>query len=140
MHDVLRRAASHSTAYLDALEDSRVGVTASAADLRRQLGRPLGETGVPAEQVIDELASDIEGGLFTTGGGRFFAWAIGGALPASLGADWLASAWDQNSVIYGTSPAMSVVEEIAGEWLKDLLGLPAHGRRTPSLQAASSPT
>lgn len=124
IHDVLRRALSHSTAYLDALQDSRVGATASAADLRRRLGGPLGEMGVPAERVIDELAADIEGGLFTTGGGRFFAWAIGGALPASLGADWLASAWDQNSVIYDTSPAMAVVEEITGEWLKDLLRLP----------------
>jgi glutamate/tyrosine decarboxylase-like PLP-dependent enzyme len=124
IHDVLRRAVSHSTEYLDTLQDSRVGATASTAELRRRLGGPLGETGELAEQVIDELASNVEGGLFTTGGGRFFAWAIGGALPASLGADWLASAWDQNSVIYGTSPAMAVIEEVAGEWLKELLGLP----------------
>lgn len=124
LHEVLRRAAGHSTDYLETLADSRVGATASPADLRRQLGGELGEVGLPAEQVIDDLARDVEGGLFTTGGGRFFAWAIGGALPASLGADWLASAWDQNSVIYGTSPAMAIIEEITGEWLKDVLQLP----------------
>ena len=52
IHDALRRAVSHSTDYLDALEGSRVGATASAGDLRRRLGRPLGERGVPAERVI----------------------------------------------------------------------------------------
>ena len=35
-----------------------------------------------------------------------------------------ASAWDQNAAIYACSPAAAVVEEICGEWLKELLGIP----------------
>ena len=51
--------------------------------------------------------------------------ALGGALPASLAADWLASAWDQNAVLFVSSPAASVAEEVVSSWLLDLLGLPA---------------
>jgi glutamate/tyrosine decarboxylase-like PLP-dependent enzyme len=57
--------------------------------------------------------------------GVFFGWVIGGAVPAAVAADWLTSAWDQNGAIYATSPAASVAEEIAGEWLKEILRLPA---------------
>jgi glutamate/tyrosine decarboxylase-like PLP-dependent enzyme len=74
--------------------------------------------------VIDELAADVEGGLLATGSGRFFAWAIGGALPTSIAADWLTSAWDQVSAIHATSPALAVMEEVTGAWLKDVLRLP----------------
>ena len=41
-----------------------------------------------------------------------------------MAADWLAAAWDQNAGMYATSPAAAIVEEVAGVWLKDILGLP----------------
>ena len=40
-------------------------------------------------------------------------------------ADWLTSAWDQNAGLYVISPAAAVAEEVAGDWLVELLGLPA---------------
>jgi glutamate/tyrosine decarboxylase-like PLP-dependent enzyme len=49
---------------------------------------------------------------------------MGGSVPSSVAADWLTTAWDQNSWLFATSPAAAVCEEIAGEWLKELLGLP----------------
>jgi glutamate/tyrosine decarboxylase-like PLP-dependent enzyme len=67
----------------------------------------------------------VEGGLTGSAGGRFFGWVIGGAVPAAVAADWLTAAWDQNAAVYATSPAASVVEEVAGGWLKEILGLPA---------------
>ena len=75
--------------------------------------------------VVDELAAAVDGGLIGSGSGRFFAWVIGGALPSAVATEWLMSAWDQNAAIYATSPASSVVEEVAGKWLLDLLRLPA---------------
>src|SRR5215472_7191482 len=60
----------------------------------------------------------------SSGGGRFFGWVIGGTLPAALAADWLTSTWDQNGASNLTAPAEAVVEEVAGAWLKELLGLP----------------
>ena len=48
----------------------------------------------------------------------------GGALPATVAAEWLAAVWDQPAALYVMSPAAAVVEEVAGAWLLDLLGLP----------------
>src|SRR6185312_10655220 len=39
-------------------------------------------------------------------------------------ADWVASAWDQNAVLYVAAPAAAVAEEVVGGWLAELLGLP----------------
>jgi glutamate/tyrosine decarboxylase-like PLP-dependent enzyme len=75
--------------------------------------------------VIAELAAAAEPGLVAEPSGRYFGFVIGGAVPASLAADWLTSTWDQNAGIYVCSPAASVVEEVAGAWLIELLGLPA---------------
>ncbi len=59
------------------------------------------------------------------GSGRFFGWVIGGTLPAALGADWMVSAWDQNTGMRYPTPGTTGIEEVAATWLLDLLGLPA---------------
>ncbi|MGD2139960.1 MAG: aminotransferase class V-fold PLP-dependent enzyme [Burkholderiales bacterium] len=123
-YEALRRALDHAITHLESLDAREIPASVSASELRNRLGKELGEEGVAAEQVIDELAADVAGGLFGSGSPRFFAWAIGGALPASIAADWLTSAWDQVSAIYSTSPALAVMEEVAGTWLKDILRLP----------------
>jgi glutamate/tyrosine decarboxylase-like PLP-dependent enzyme len=92
--------------------------------LRSRLRRELPQHSLPAAQVIDELVADVEGGILGSAGGRFFGWVIGGSLPAALAADWLTSAWDQNAALYSTGPAAAVVEEVAGGWLKQIIGLP----------------
>jgi len=51
---------------------------------------------------------------------------IGGALPAATAADWLTSIWDNNAALHSTGPAAAIVEEVAGSWLKNILGLPEH--------------
>lgn len=123
--DVLRQAYEQAITYLAGLDTAPAGATANVHALRRQLGRPLEEQGVAAEQVIADLVADVEGGLVGSAGGRFFGWVIGGAVPAAVAADWLTSAWDQNGAVYATSPAAAVVEEVVGAWLKEILGLPA---------------
>jgi glutamate/tyrosine decarboxylase-like PLP-dependent enzyme len=90
-----------------------------------QLRKPLNDQSMDPDVVIKELVRDTRDGLVGSAGGRFFAWGIGGSLPAALAADWLTSAWDQNAVLYACGPAAAIVEEIVGEWLKDLLGLPS---------------
>lgn len=120
----LERAAHHAQAYLATLDTGAVAATASRQELLSRLDIPLTREGVAADVVVDELAAAVDGGLIGSAGGRFFAWVIGGALPSTVATEWLMSAWDQNAANYATSPVSSVVEEVAGKWLLDVLRLP----------------
>ncbi len=124
--NALNIAFNQSISHLEHLDDSSVAATADAATLRRQIDKPLAQKGVPPPQVIEELVRDVQGGLLGSAGGRFFGWVIGGALPAAVAADWLTSAWQQNAGLYACAPAAAIVEETAGRWLKEILGLPSH--------------
>jgi len=87
----LETALQNALSYLDSLETRPVAARADLAALRAQIAKSLENEGLPADQVVAELARDVEGGLIGSAGGRFFGWVIGGTLPAALGADWLAS-------------------------------------------------
>ena len=121
----LDRAHEHARRFLEGLDQRPAGSPISPDDLRKGFFRPLPEEGCDAAQVIDELAAAADPGLHASTGGRFFAWVVGGAVPASIGADWLTSVWDQNAGAFAVAPAAAIVEEAAGVWLKDILGLPA---------------
>ncbi|HJP67587.1 MAG TPA: aminotransferase class V-fold PLP-dependent enzyme, partial [Sphingomicrobium sp.] len=124
-YDALRAAYSHSLNYLARLGGSRVAPQLDRDSLRSRLRRRLSHEGLPHTQVIDELASEAAGGLISSAGGRFFGWVIGGTLPAAAAADWLVTTWDQNAALSACSPAAAIAEEVAGEWLKELLRLPS---------------
>lgn len=120
----LAAAAKHSQAWLGSLPQRPVRPARAAHDLTDVFGGHLPLHGTPAGEVVEFLAREAEPGLTAMPSGRFFGWVIGGTLPAALAADWLVSAWDQNaSMRYGT-PAMAAIEESAGAWLLELLGLP----------------
>jgi len=125
MTNVLDLAAQHATRYLESLPTRPIAATAGIAELQKRLAKPLPETGLPDETVIDELIRDTDGGIMGSAGGRFFGWVIGGTLPSALAADWLTSAWDQNAASNLTAPAEAVIEQVCGDWAKELLGLPA---------------
>ncbi len=110
--------------FYDTLPERRVFPDVTANELRDALGGPLPEAGADATDVIHELASAADRGLVAEAGGRYFGFVIGGAVPASIAADWLTSTWDQNAGLYVGGPAASVVEEVAGAWLLELLHLP----------------
>ena len=122
---VLERTLGHVRDYLNRLDSSSIAATSSADELRERLSRPLDQEGLDPILVIDELVRDVEGGLLGCSGGRFFGWVIGGALPAALAADWLTSTWDQNAALYACGPAVAIIEELCGIWLKDLLAIPS---------------
>ncbi|MEA2293435.1 MAG: hypothetical protein QOE86_1074 [Solirubrobacteraceae bacterium] len=117
----LRRAADLADAFLAGAATRPAGPTGTAEALRM----PLPEHGVDAVQVVEELAAAADDGLVASAGPRYFGFVTGGALPAALAADWLASTWDQNSFSAVSSPAAATVEDVATGWLKELLGLPA---------------
>lgn len=122
--EVLNRAATIANRFLGDLGERSLKPPASIETLRQSFDVPLTDAGEGALDVLDALAASAEGGLTGSAGPRYFGFVIGGSLPIAVAADWLVSAWDQNGGIYVTSPASSVVEEVAGRWLLDLLGLP----------------
>jgi glutamate/tyrosine decarboxylase-like PLP-dependent enzyme len=121
----LDRAHAHATGWLTSLPTRPVRPGRTADELLADFAFPLQEHPITAAAVVDELARLAEPGLMAMPSGRFFGWVIGGTLPASLGADWLVSAWDQNAAMRYATPATAAAEEAAGGWLLDLLGLPA---------------
>jgi glutamate/tyrosine decarboxylase-like PLP-dependent enzyme len=123
-YEVLDDAARLAKSYVDSLGTRPVRATADIDELRTRLTRPLSDDGEDPRVVIDELAIDVEPGLIASGGPRFFGFVIGGALPVAVAADWLTSAWDQNAGGYVVAPSLSVAEEVAAAWVRDLLGLP----------------
>jgi glutamate/tyrosine decarboxylase-like PLP-dependent enzyme len=122
---LLEQAAQRAIAYLESLPERRVGPDTGVAELRAALSGPLQNDPLPADEVISQLCEGAAGGLMATAGPRFFGFVIGGALPASVAAEWLAAAWDQNAGLYVAAPAATVAEETAVDWLKALLRLPA---------------
>lgn len=122
---VLDRATARSMEWIESVPDRPVAPRANVDAMKQAFARPLPQDGTEPVDVVDELATLAEPGLMAMPSGRFFGWVIGGTLPAALGADVLVSSWDQNAAMRYASPATAAIEEVAGEWLVDALGLPA---------------
>ena len=111
--------------YLDSLDQRRVSPEPEAVRALDRLLEPLPPvTGDPSEtlRLLDELGSPA---TMAMAGGRFFGFVIGAAHPVSVAANWLATAWDQNTGLWEVTPATARLEEVALGWLVDLFGLPA---------------
>lgn len=126
LRDLLRQTAERAADYREAVGDRRVFPTDADVDAVRKVlaDLPVGPT--PAAVVIDRLVEAVDPVLVGTTGPRYFGFVIGGDLDAATAADVLTTAWDQPAFNAVTSPAAALVEEAAGVWLKELLGIPSH--------------
>ncbi len=121
---LLRQTANHAADFLGSLGERPVHAQTTRDALLVGLGGALPDEGTPDADVIAQLIAESEPGLVAIPGPRYFGFVIGGSLPAALAADWLTATWDQNAGIYACGPAASVVEEVVGDWLIELFGLP----------------
>jgi glutamate/tyrosine decarboxylase-like PLP-dependent enzyme len=124
-HELFSRAATHAAGFRDSLTDRPVRAAASYPDVRAGFRRPLDDAGRPPSEVIDDLIAVADPGIVASAGPRYFGFVVGGALPAATAAEILAAGWDQNAWNSVLSPTAAAAEQAAGEWLKELLGLPA---------------
>ncbi len=120
----LLAAADAARAWLDSLPGRPVRAEATAHEMLAAFSEPLPEEGTDPAAVIRDLAERAEPGLLASGSGRFFGWVIGGALPVAIAADWLVSAWDQNTGMAEPIPATTMIEQVVAGWVLDLLDLP----------------
>ena len=122
MESTLREAADRAIAYLSQVDDRRVGPDL-ATDLSVFDG-PFPDEATDPSIVMKLLDDAVAPATMAMAGPRFFGWVVGGAHPAALGADWLNSAWDQNTLFAETTPGTVAVEAAALRWVVDVAGLP----------------
>jgi glutamate/tyrosine decarboxylase-like PLP-dependent enzyme len=122
--DLLAHTLEHAHAWFANLATRPVNATLSADELRAALATPLPQKGEAPERVIDRLATTAAKGVTASAGPRYFGFVVGGSVPAAVAADWLVSSWDQNAGLFVLSPMVSVIEQVAGSWLRELAGLP----------------
>jgi len=123
--ELFRQVADHAADFVATLDTRPVRPVADVESLTAALGGPLPERGAAPEDVVAALVEAADPGLVAIPSGRYFGFVIGGAVPAAVAADMLASVWDQNAGLYVAGPAAAVVEEVCRGWLAELLGLPS---------------
>jgi glutamate/tyrosine decarboxylase-like PLP-dependent enzyme len=122
--ELLADAAIRARRYLAALPTRTVAPSPHALSELWRLGGALPDTPVDAASVLSRLDDLVSPATMAMAGPRFFGFVIGGALPVTVAASWLATAWDQNTGLYPATPGTSELETVALRWLLELLDLP----------------
>ncbi len=125
MRELLEAASQRAIAYLEGLDRRSVAPDPKALERLRELDIELPEDGLDPEAVLKQLDEIGSPATVASAGGRYFGFVIGGSVPASVAAEWLAVAWDQNAGLKAASPISAKLEEVSMRWLIDALDLPA---------------
>ncbi|HET9408674.1 MAG TPA: aminotransferase class V-fold PLP-dependent enzyme [Candidatus Sulfotelmatobacter sp.] len=125
MKELLADTAARAAHYLENIGDRPVAPSREVIAHLEELGGALPEAPSDPREVLALLDRAGSPATVASAGGRYFGFVTGGSLPAALATNWLAAAWDQNAAMRVGSPVAAKLEEIAGAWILELLGLPA---------------
>ncbi|UCC73221.1 MAG: aminotransferase class V-fold PLP-dependent enzyme [Gemmatimonadota bacterium] len=93
-------------------------------EVKAALAADAPRTGEPIDAVLDDYERIVVPGITHWNHPCFFAYfSITGSAPGILG-ELLSAALNVNSMLWQTSPAATELEELALDWLRQLLGLP----------------
>lgn len=123
MRHLLEVAARRTSTYLEGLGDRPVEPKATAIARLGELRSALPLEPTDPEEVLRRLDELGSAATVASAGSRYFGFVTGGSLPASLAANWLAGAWDQNVHFVVGSPVGAVIEEVALGWIREMLAL-----------------
>lgn len=125
MQTLLQEAARRGMQYLATVNERSVPPSPAAVAALTEFDEALPVAPTDPAQVVamlDEIGSPA---TVASAGGRYFGFVTGGSLPVTVAANWLTTAWDNNSGLTVMSPVVVKLEEVALGWLVDLFGLPA---------------
>jgi len=129
--DLLQNAATRAARYLDYLDERAVFPGREPIETLQNLMQASLPEGPSAPETVLAQLDEVAGpATVASSGGRYFGFVTGGALPVTVAANWLATAWDQNSFNNVSSPAVALIEETALRWVKQALELPATAEGT----------
>lgn len=119
---LLADTAARAARYVSGVRTRRVAPTPEVIAGLNALGGPLNDEPMDPEQLIALLDEAGSPATIASTGGRYFGFVTGGSLPAAMAANWLATAWDQNTALFAQSPVGARLEEITSAWLIDIFG------------------
>jgi aromatic-L-amino-acid/L-tryptophan decarboxylase len=110
--------------YLERVRELPVASRVRPGEIRASLPASPPEQGEPFDALLRDLDEKILPGITHWNHPRFLAYfANTGSEPGIL-AELLAATLNVNAMLWSTSPAATEVEELALDWLRQLLGLP----------------
>lgn len=121
---LLAEADRLAAAYLGSVGTRRVFPSPEAIAALTAFDEPLPEQGFDAGATLSLLDTVGSPATVTTNGPRYYGFVVGASLPGAAAAERLMLAWDQGAPLAMTSPVSAKLEEIAGQWLLDILDLP----------------
>ncbi|MGC0774984.1 MAG: aminotransferase class V-fold PLP-dependent enzyme, partial [Candidatus Acidiferrum sp.] len=122
--ELLREAAARALKYVAGIGERSVGPTEKDLQSLARFRERFPTSPSNPMQVLERLDEFGSPATVATTGGRYFGFVIGGTIPASLAANWLAGAWDQNAALRVMSPVAAELEDVALGWVCEALGLP----------------
>ena len=117
-------AAEWVARYLEGVRERPVLAQVEPGEIRAALPAAPPETAEPFAAVLHDLDEVLLPGITHWNHPRFFAYfAVSGTEPGIL-AEFLTAALNVNAMLWRTSPAATELEELAVDWVRQLLGLP----------------
>ncbi len=125
MPKLYQQAMQYATEFIAQANQQAIQVSTEARANLSHLDVDLTNQGMAADEVLSELNQWVAPATMKMGSPRFFGFVIGGAYPVSVASNWMATAWDQNTGLEKTTPAVALLEQVAARWMLGILGLPA---------------
>jgi glutamate/tyrosine decarboxylase-like PLP-dependent enzyme len=121
---LLADAAARAQRYLATIGTRAVAPSPAAVAALGSLESALPAGPQDPAAVLARLDAVISPATMAMAGPRFFGFVIGGALPVTVAANWLATAWDQNTGLHAATPGTAHIERVALDLLLQVLDLP----------------
>ncbi|WP_419903892.1 pyridoxal phosphate-dependent decarboxylase family protein [Kiloniella sp.] len=122
--ELLNNAFQRGDRYLSEIDERRVFPDKTAISALSGFDEPLSQKGEEPSKVLEMLDELGSPATVASAGSRYFGFVVGGSLPVTVGANWMATAWDQVASSAVTSPVADKIEKVTTGWLLDVLDLP----------------